>query len=135
MTTGGSGPVGTAPPDSPVPDPRGTNGRPWARLTRTAAATSAVLVGKQMTAAWPASMDASRRYSANSVGSARTRSGARAAARSAIRSVSSAEERCLAPEEWGNATARDTTLSSLPRLGGQGLGQLMPEAGTVSETR
>jgi hypothetical protein len=86
ITTGGRGPVGTAPPARPVPEPRGTNGRPWARLTRTAAATSSVVVGKQMTAASPDSIEASRRYNANSVGSARTRSGASAAPRSATKS-------------------------------------------------
>ena len=40
MTTGS--PSGVAPPASPVPLPRATNGRPWRRATRTAAATSSV---------------------------------------------------------------------------------------------
>ena len=56
---------------------------------RTAAATSAVVVGKQMTAASPASIEASRRYSASSVGWARTRSGASARDRSATRAAES----------------------------------------------
>src|SRR6516225_6538908 len=60
MTTGATSPVGTAPPARPVPEPRGTNGRPWARLIRTAAATSPGVRGKQTTAAFPLNTDASR---------------------------------------------------------------------------
>jgi hypothetical protein len=60
MTTGGESPTGTAPPASPVPDPRGTIGRPWARLTLMMAATSAVLTGRQTTPATPSMTDASR---------------------------------------------------------------------------
>src|SRR6516165_1376721 len=53
MMTGTTSPVGTAPPESPVPEPRGTNGRPWSRLIRTAALTSLAVIGKQTTAAFP----------------------------------------------------------------------------------
>ena len=41
MTTGSSS--GTAPPASPVPEPRATNGRPCRRAARTQACTSAVV--------------------------------------------------------------------------------------------
>ena len=59
ITTAPSG--GTAPPASPVPEPRATNGTPAAAATRTHAATSAVLTGKQTTDAAPAMCPASRR--------------------------------------------------------------------------
>jgi hypothetical protein len=59
ITTGS--PTGTAPPASPVPAPRATNGRPWARAARTHACTSAVSRGKHTTAARPSEIiDASR---------------------------------------------------------------------------
>src|ERR1700712_4099678 len=59
-TPGGDSPTGTAPPARPVPEPLGTIGRPWARLTLTTAATSAVLIGRQTTPATPSITDASR---------------------------------------------------------------------------
>src|SRR5690606_15352203 len=85
ITTGS--PTGTAPPASPVPEPRATNGRPWRRAICTAAATSAVSRGKQATAADPASTEASRPYSPSSTAPVRTRSGASPDARSAARPV------------------------------------------------
>src|SRR4051794_37633296 len=57
MITAPSG--GTAPPARPVPDPRGTNGTPWATAVRTHAATSAVEVGKHSAAAAPSMCEAS----------------------------------------------------------------------------
>src|SRR5918993_1435255 len=44
---------GTAPPASPVPEPRATKGTSWAQATSTHAWTSAVDVGKQTAAAAP----------------------------------------------------------------------------------
>ena len=80
-TTGPS--RGTAPPASPVPEPRATNGRPWWRAARTHACTSAVLVGKHTTAAAPSMLEASRRYRPSSVVPACTRDGSRAVRSSA----------------------------------------------------
>ena len=51
MTTASSS--GTAPPASPVPEPRATNGTPWRAATRTHACTSAVEFGKHTTPAAP----------------------------------------------------------------------------------
>ena len=59
MTIAPSG--GTAPPDNPVPDPRGTNGTPWRLATSTQARTSAVVVGKHTAAAAPSRFEASWR--------------------------------------------------------------------------
>ena len=42
--------TGSAPPDRPVPDPRGTSGRPCACATFTTSTTSAVVSGKTTTA-------------------------------------------------------------------------------------
>ena len=69
------------------PGTRGTKGRPWSRHTRTAAATSAVVVGKHTTAASPVIIEASRRYRPSSVGSARTRSAPTASLRSLMRAA------------------------------------------------
>ena len=60
MTSGSS--TGVAPPASPVPLPRATNGRPWRAATRTAAATSSPERGKHTTAARPRATPASRAY-------------------------------------------------------------------------
>ena len=77
MTTGSSS--GTAPPASPVPEPRARNGRPCRRAARTHACTSAVVSGKQTTAARPVMFDASplverelERLGANAVGAERS---------------------------------------------------------------
>ena len=104
ITTGS--PTGTAPPASPVPEPRATNGRPCRRAMRTAAATSSVDGGKHATAASPASTDASRPYRPSSTPPVRTRSGASAAARSAASAV------CAAWSELTPAVCR-----CRPRLG------------------
>ncbi len=74
---------GVAPPASPVPAPRATNGTPCRTAATTAACTSAVVNGKQTTPAVPSMFEASRRYSPSSVLFVRTRSGASAARRSA----------------------------------------------------
>ena len=87
ITTGGMSPAGVAPPASPVPEPRGTNGPPWSRQTRTAAATSAVVSGKHTTAASPVIMEASRRYRPSSVGLAPDPVGRRARPGSRIRAA------------------------------------------------
>src|SRR5437588_5749764 len=86
ITTGS--PTGVAPPARPVPEPRGTNGRPWARHTRTAAWTSSVVSGKHTTSARPEMIDASRAYSSSSRGDTLTRSGAKARSRSATSATS-----------------------------------------------
>ena len=59
MTTAPSG--GTAPPASPVPEPRATNGTPWRSATCTQACTSAVVVGKHTATAAPSMFEASWR--------------------------------------------------------------------------
>ena len=46
MTTVRAPSTPVAPPDRPVPAPRGTSATPWAAARRTIAATSAVEVGK-----------------------------------------------------------------------------------------
>ena len=51
ITTGSSS--GVAPPASPVPLPRATNGRSWRRATRTAAATSSADRGQHTASASP----------------------------------------------------------------------------------
>ncbi len=53
---------GVAPPASPVPLPRATNGRPCLRAMRTAAATSAADLGQQTATAWPSLTPASCAY-------------------------------------------------------------------------
>ena len=53
--------IGTAPPARPVPEPRATNGAPWATAVATQWATSAVEVGKHTAAATPSMCPASRR--------------------------------------------------------------------------
>lgn len=59
---------GTAPPHSPVPDPRGTTGMPssWAR--RTQAATSAVVSGSTTSPQSPWAIEPSRAYRRRSRG-------------------------------------------------------------------
>ena len=59
ITSGSSS--GVAPPASPVPLPRATNGRPWRRAMRTAAATSSADRGQHTATALPSLTPASRR--------------------------------------------------------------------------
>ena len=48
-------PRATAPPDRPVPAPRGRNGTPRAAQALTAARTSSVVSGKTSASGWPRS--------------------------------------------------------------------------------
>ena len=77
--------TGTAPPESPVPAPRATNGAPCARQARTAACTSSVDRGRTTacgTARWP--VRPSHSYVRSSAGS-EIMSGPSARSRSATR--------------------------------------------------
>ncbi len=76
MTTAPSG--GTAPPASPVPEPRATNGTPWRAAICTHDRTSSVETGKHTATAAPSMCEASCRYSESSVEPSRTRSAASA---------------------------------------------------------
>ena len=49
----------SAPPARPVPEPRGTIGTSWSRVTRTTAATSSALTGKTTASGVARSMVAS----------------------------------------------------------------------------
>ena len=100
---------GTAPPARPVPDPRGTNGTPWRTAIRTQACTSTVLVGRQTTVVDPSMLEASWRYSDNSLGPVRTRSGPSAERRS---STSAFIYRfCLSTITRPESTGRPSTSS------------------------
>ena len=73
MTTGS--PSGVAPPARPVPLPRATNGRPWRRATRTAAATSSADSGQHTATASPSATPASRAYRARARAARRSHAG------------------------------------------------------------
>ena len=51
---------GTAPPQSPVPDPRGTTGTPISRASRTHATTSSVVSGSTTRPQSPRAIEPSR---------------------------------------------------------------------------
>ena len=81
---------GTAPPASPVPEPRATKGTPWRTAACTQACTSAVEVGKATTAVEPSRFELSLRYRLSSVDPTRTRAWPSATRRSSTSAVRAA---------------------------------------------